>query len=101
MSNLWTIKDADGNVTNQCIKGTAEFVAANFDYYEAFVPEESPVVTEAEEARMWRDMELERTDTLHLLDDYPNASNLTAYRAALRAWPSTSDFPDTKPVLGS
>ena len=101
MSNLWVIKDADGNVTNACIKATEEFVAANFDYYEAFVPEESPVVTEAEEARMWRDMELKRTDTLHLLDDYPNASNLTAYRAALRAWPSTSDFPDTKPTLGS
>ena len=55
----------------------------------------------AEEARMWRDMELTRTDTLHVLDDYPNAANLTTYRAALRAWPSTSDFPDTKPTLGS
>ena len=55
----------------------------------------------AEDARMWRDMELTRTDTLHVLDDYPNAANLTTYRAALRAWPSTSDFPDTKPTLGS
>ena len=54
----------------------------------------------AEGARMWRDMELGRTDTLHLLNDYPNASNLTVYRAALRDWPSTSDFPDTKPVMG-
>ena len=53
----------------------------------------------AEEARRWRDTELERTDTLHLLDDYPNAANLTTYRAALRDWPSTADFPDTKPTL--
>ena len=53
----------------------------------------------AEGARMWRDGELTRTDTLHLLDDYPNAANLTTYRAALRDWPSTADFPDTKPTL--
>jgi hypothetical protein len=101
MSNLWTIKDADGNVTNACIKGTEDFVAANFDHYEAFVAPTPTPLTDAEEVRRWRDEELTRTDTLHLLDDYPNASNLTAYRAALRAWPSTSDFPDTKPVLGS
>ena len=101
MSNKWVIKDADGNITNPCIKGTEEFVSATFSHYTAFVEPEAPTLTAEQEARMWRDEELTRTDTLHLLDDYPNAANLTTYRAALRAWPSTSGFPDTKPTLGS
>ena len=99
MSDKWVIKDADGNVTNACIKADEAFVAATFDHYEAYVAPSVPALTDAEEARRWRDEELTRTDTLHVLDDYPNASNLTAYRAALRDWPSTSDFPDTKPTL--
>tara|TARA_B110000285_G_scaffold183728_1_gene208025 strand:- start:214 stop:519 length:306 start_codon:yes stop_codon:yes gene_type:complete len=101
MSNKWVIKDADGNITNPCIKGTEEFVSATFSHYTAFVEPEAPALTAEQEARQWRDQELTRTDTLHLLDDYPNAANLTTYRAALRDWPSTSDYPDTKPVLGS
>ena len=98
MSDLWVIKDADGNVTNQCIKGTEDFVKATFDHYEKYV-QSNVSVDPAIEARGWRDSELIRTDTLHLLDDYPNASNLTAYRVALRNWPSTADFPATKPTL--
>ena len=58
------------------------------------------VMTEAK-AREWRDIELERTDTLTLLDDYPQKDGLAAYRQELRDWPSTGDFPDTKPTLGS
>jgi hypothetical protein len=54
----------------------------------------------AESARQWRDGELARTDILVLVPDHPNAANLLAYRTALRDWPSTSDFPATKPVLG-
>ena len=100
MSNLWVIKDADGNVTNPCIKADETFVEANFDYYEAYVAPEVPSLTAEQKARRWRDDELTRTDTLHLLDDYPNAANLTTYRAALRAWPASSDFPATRPVLG-
>ena len=57
-------------------------------------------ITEAE-AKMWRDMELLRTDSLMGLSDYPNTSALTTYRQELRDWPSTGDFPDTKPTLGS
>tara|TARA_B110000444_G_scaffold108609_1_gene102517 strand:+ start:1410 stop:1712 length:303 start_codon:yes stop_codon:yes gene_type:complete len=98
MTNLWVIKDADGNVTNSCIKADEAFVEANFDHYEAYALPTRTVDLNME-ARLWRDTELTRTDTLHLLDDYPNASNLTAYRAALRAWPSTSEFPSTKPTL--
>ena len=49
---------------------------------------------------MWRNSELDRTDTLSLLTDYPKKTELAAYRTKLRDWPSTSDFPDTKPELG-
>ena len=60
------------------------------------------IKTEQEfEAREWRNSELDRTDTLSLLTDYPKKTELAAYRTKLRDWPSTSDFPDTKPELGS
>lgn len=50
-------------------------------------------------ARKWRDEELANYDLMSLLSDNPNRSNILAYRQALRDWPSTSDFPDTKPTL--
>ena len=101
MSNLWIIKDADGNVTNPCIKGEESWVKANFDYVEAFVPPTAPELTAEQEARMWRDMELSSTDQASQTPDWPNRSNILAYRTALRDWPSTADFPATKPTLGS
>lgn len=54
-----------------------------------------------ERARSWRNKELDRTDTLMLLPDYPNKDALTVYRQALRDWPSTDAFPDTRPELES
>ena len=99
MSDVWVVKDADGNVTNAGVSADEAFMKENFEFYEAYVPPEIPEVSAEQEARMWRNGELNATDTFHLLDDYPNAANLTSYRAALRAWPSTSDFPDTKPTL--
>lgn len=54
-----------------------------------------------ESARNWRNLELNDTDILMLLDDYPNTTNLRTYRQALRDWPSTSNFPNTKPVLAT
>ena len=96
----YIIKDADGNITNPCIKASAEFMEANFEHYE-----EWPVpVIEAQpelEARQWRDTELQRTDIAATVSDYPNAEAILTYRQALRDWPSTEDFPDTKPALGS
>ena len=99
MSNKWVIKDADGNVTNPCIKGTEAFVSATFDYYEAFVEPEVPALTAEQEARQWRDNELSGTDTASQTPDWPNRDNILTYRAALRDWPSTADFPATKPTL--
>jgi len=99
MSSKWVIKDADGNVTNACIKGSEEFVAATFDHYEAYVAPEVPALTDEQTARRWRDDELRETDTASQTPDWPNRDNIIIYRAALRAWPSTSDFPATKPTL--
>ena len=63
--------------------------------------EEVLLIMKTQEGRMWRDSELLGTDSLSLLTDYPNASALTTYRQELRDWPSTDEFPDTRPTLGS
>ena len=99
MSNLWTIKNADGNITNPCIRGEESWVKANFDHVEAFVAPTAPEPTAEEEARMWRNMELSSTDQASQTPDWPNRDNILTYRTALRDWPSTSDFPATKPTL--
>ena len=101
MSNKWIIKDADGNVTNPCIKGEESWVKANFDYVEAFVEPTPSAPTAEEEARMWRDMELSGTDTASQTPDWPNRDNILLYRTALRDWPATGDFPTTKPTLAT
>jgi hypothetical protein len=44
-------------------------------------------------------MELSSTDQASQTPDWPNRDNILLYRTALRDWPSTSDFPDTKPTL--
>ena len=99
MSNLWIIKDADGNVTNPCIRGQESWVKANFDHVEAFVAPTIPEPTTEEEARMWRDSELSATDNTP--SDHSQYDAIIAYRVSLRQWPSTADFPATKPTLGS
>lgn len=52
-----------------------------------------------EAERRWRNEELSRTDSLALLPDYPYKEQLLSYRQALRDWPNTTDFPDTRPVM--
>ena len=102
MSNLWIIKDADGNVTNPCIRGEESWVKANFDYVEEFVAPTIPEPTAEQKARMWRDVELASTDWIVPLSDHPQRAAYLNLRTALRDWPSTSEFPSgTKPVLGS
>lgn len=51
------------------------------------------------QARGWRNSELERTDSIMLLPDYPQKEAMTTYRQALRDWPNTDQFPDTPPQL--
>tara|TARA_B100000029_G_scaffold199693_1_gene198008 strand:+ start:302 stop:631 length:330 start_codon:yes stop_codon:yes gene_type:complete len=109
MSNLWRILDADGNTTNECIKAEEAWVKENFEHYEAFTIKEwtgdllqpPPKDEDPEFMRMWRNSELARTDSLVGLPDHPDKDKFIAYRQALRDWPSTSDFPNTRPTLGS
>jgi len=96
----YKIKDADGNITNPCIKASAEFMEANFEHYELYVDPTPAEPTAEEEARQWRDMELSVTDKAAQTPDWPNRDSILTYRAALRDWPATDDFPATKPVLG-
>ena len=57
------------------------------------------LLTLKQKARTWRDAELARTDIAATVSDYPNATNILAYRVLLRDWPSTEDFPVTRPVV--
>ena len=96
----YIIKDADGNVTNPCIKASAEFMEANFEHYEEWAEPEVREPTAAETARIWRDMELSSSDYIVPLSDHPQRAAYILYRESLRAWPSTDSFPATKPILG-
>ena len=96
MSNIWVIKDADGNVTNPGLLATEEFVKENFDYYEEQAVD---VETPEQTAIFWRDKTLISSDWIVPITDHPQHAAYIAYRAALRDWPSTADFPDTKPTL--
>ena len=82
---------------------TAEIVLLA-DYQAEFIdtnPEPIEVVERvAPEGREWRDLELRITDFIVPTTDHPQHAAYMTYRAALRSWPSTSDFPDTKPTLG-
>ena len=91
---------AGGNVINT-ILADEEFVKANFDHYELYVKPTSPAPTAEQAARASRNGELVTTDQAAQTPDWPNRDNILTYRQALRDWPSTSDFPDTRPTLGS
>jgi hypothetical protein len=99
------ITDLDGNYVNQISAdlASAEEVYPNHQYEEIVDIELTmeDMMSSEDNARMWRDEELSGTDAASQTPDWPNRDNILTYRAALRAWPSTSDFPDTKPVLGS
>ena len=53
----------------------------------------------ASEARDWRNAELQITDWIVPVTDHPERDAYMTYRTNLRNWPTTSDFPDTKPTL--
>jgi len=50
------------------------------------------------EARIWRDNEIQYTDFIVPLTDYPTHAATLTYRQELRDWPSTEEFPNTKPT---
>lgn len=49
-------------------------------------------------AKSWRNNQLQETDFIVPTTDYPNYDAWITYRQELRDWPSTSDFPNTKPI---
>lgn len=63
--------------------------------------EPSPITSEEieDQAKQWRNSELESTDWVVSITDHPQRAAYLTYRTVLRDWPSTSDFPDTKPTL--
>jgi len=58
---------------------------------------QADLVSPTSAAIFWRNEELQRTDILVAIPDHPQREDLLAYRTALRDWPSTSDFPETRP----
>ena len=52
------------------------------------------------DARSWRNTELLATDYIVPLTDHRQRDAYMTYRQNLRDWPSTSNFPDTKPTVG-
>lgn len=97
----YNILDAEGGNVINTILADADFVAANFDHYEVWVAPTPAEPTAEDAARLWRNLELEATDKAAQTPDWPNRDNILTYRQALRDWPSTSDFPDTRPELGA
>jgi len=100
----YKILNSDGDVVNT-IEADKAFVDEHHSgKYELVVP---PAPTEEQlteiahrEAREWRDSELVATDQASQTPDWPNRDNILTYRTALRDWPATDDFPDTKPNIG-
>jgi len=94
----FNVTDSDGN--KNFIDATEEYVKATYASYEEVI--ETPhVLNEEYEARYWRDRELKETDWVFPLTDHPQHAAYKTYRQELRDWPSTEDFPATKPTLGS
>ena len=97
---IYIIKNESNEEINRIVADKA-FVEANYaGRYEEAIAAKSPVPAE-DTARLWRNEELEATDFIVPLTDHPQRAAYMTYRTALRDWPSTSDFPDTKPTLGS
>lgn len=102
--NSYIITDADGNWVNTIIS-TLEFAQEaypNCTYAIETTPEvpaEAAQQIAEQEARQWRNTELETTDYIVPLTDHPQHAAYMTYREALRDWPSTEDFPDTRPEV--
>jgi len=89
VDGVWVTQEpTDGQAYRKLLDGFAFETSTYFS-----VPAE-------DEARMWRDDELDATDKAAQTPDWPNRDKILAYRIALRDWPSTESFPDTRPELG-
>ena len=88
-----------GEVENTIV-ASLSFVEANYtSFKEVEEPTKGSVKTKEEEERAWRNSEIVATDWIVPVVDHPQHSEYLTYRQALRDWPSTEDFPDTRPTL--
>jgi len=53
----------------------------------------------AAEQRAWRNAQLRSTDWIVSITDHSERAAHITYRAALRDWPATDDFPTIRPTL--
>lgn len=60
---------------------------------------QADLISPTSAAIFWRNEELQRTDIAATVSDYPNAEAILVYRQALRDWPATDAFPDTRPEV--
>ena len=90
---------ADGSTNNiRALESQVEELTKDGGSYERIVVTKTDGQIRGD-ARSWRDMELLATDYIVPLTDHPQRSAYMTYRQNLRDWPSTSDFPDTKPTV--
>ena len=97
--SIYRVTDSDGNISR--IVASEEFAKAQYASYELEV---APAISDLEIAqaeRTWRDRELQQTDWIIAVTDHPELAAYKTYRQELRDWPSTDEFPDTRPTLGS
>ena len=99
---IYKLKFNDGSTNNiLCDEDFAKASVEGKGTYE-LIKESGPTQDDINlEARIWRDQELGATDSIAQTPDFPNRDKYLTYRQALRDWPSTADFPDKKPTLGS
>jgi len=87
-----TLAEQTVNVTGLGIKNGDLFDGLNF------TPKIKSIEEIESENRIWRNNELVSTDNIAQTPDYPNRDAWLTYRQELRDWPSTADFPNTKPT---
>lgn len=82
-----------------------KFLAGYSSLADAVSNEENITIKEMSDAdfetfqRDWRNKELKSTDWIVPVTDHPERASYLTYRTNLRDWPSTDDFPNTKPTL--
>lgn len=94
---IYEILDDSGNVVN-AIVADESFVSARYSNYRLRSAPEQPSRPKEEVEREWRDSKLRTTDWIVPVTDHPQHAAYLTYRQALRDWPATEDFPDTRPT---
>lgn len=92
LQQQYEVFDEDGNFINRIV-ADKDFVKENFSSYKLLPP-----FRNSKKEIAWRNEMLNQTDSLMALADYPYKEKLTQWRQILRDWPSTEDFPETRPV---